>query len=150
MAKQKPAAKAKPAPQEVPSVKEEPTVAKKKTAVAKEKEKEKPAAAKNKMTKAAFFQKLAEATQLKKSEVQTVYDAILAIVQKELGPKGPGELTLPNLVKLSVTHTKADKGGKKAINRFTGEEYVTKPRPAKTKLKARGLKSFLESINTKK
>lgn len=143
MAKEK--AKASSAAKEKPAVaKEKPAPAKEKAAVAKEK----PAPAKAKLTKSAFFQQLAEASQLKKTEVQAVYDAILVIVQKQLGPKGPGELTLPNLVKLAAVHTKADKGGKKAKNPFTGEEYTTKPRPAKTKLKARGLKSFLESITS--
>lgn len=106
-------------------------------------------AAKPKLTKSAFFQQLAETTGMKKAEVQTLYDAMLDLVKKQLGPKGPGEVTLPNLAKLSTVHTKADKGGKKAINPFTKEEYLTKPRPAKTKVKARGLKDFLESIAKK-
>jgi nucleoid DNA-binding protein len=116
--------------------------------------KEKPTAkdkapAKPTLTKTAFFQELAEATEMKKADVMKVYDAIIELVRKQLGPKGPGIVTLPNLAKLTAQHTKADKGGKKAKNPFTGEEYITKPRPAKTRLKARGLKNFLESITKK-
>lgn len=106
-------------------------------------------AAKVKLTKTAFFQHIADATSMKKGDVQQMYDAMLALVEKQLGPKGPGEVTLPGLAKLSAAHTKADKGGKSAINPFTKEEYKTKPRPARTKLKARGLKPFLESITKK-
>lgn len=124
MAKEKPAAKEKPVAKNKPTAK--PT-----------------------LTKSAFFQELADATEMKKADVQKVYEAMLELVKKQLGPKGPGMVTLPNLAKLSSQHTKADKGGKKAKNPFTGEEYITKPRPAKTKLKARGLKNFLESITKK-
>jgi DNA-binding protein HU-beta len=37
----------------------------------------------------------------------------------------------------------AQKGGKKAKNPFTGEEYVTKAKPAKTTVKFRAGKTFL-------
>ena len=108
-------------------------------------------AAKPKMTKTAFFQALTDATELKKADVQKVYEAMLDLVKKQLGPKGPGEVTLPNLCKLGATHTKADKGGKKIPNPFKpGETMITKPKPARTKLKARGLKTFLEDIAAKK
>jgi DNA-binding protein HU-beta len=40
------------------------------------------------------------------------------------------------------TKRPAQKGGKKATNPFTGEEYVTKAKPASMKLKFRPAKSF--------
>ncbi len=114
--------------------------------------KEKTAAPKAKpaMTKSAFFQAIAEETGMKKAEVVQMYDCMQGIVIKQLGPKGPGVVTLPNICKLTVTHTKADKGGKLKPNPFKpGEMMVTKPKPARTKVKARGLKLFLESIAKK-
>jgi nucleoid DNA-binding protein len=125
--------------------------------MAKDKPAAKPAAAaekpakpkKPKLTKTQFFQEIAAATDMPKADVVRVFEAMHALVHKNLGPKGPGEITLPGLVKLSVTRTKAVKGGKTAINPFTKEEYKTKDKPAKTKLKARGAKSFLESLGGK-
>jgi len=113
--------------------------------------KEKPAAkAKASMTKSMFFQTVAEETEMKKADVVKVYESIQGLVSKQLGPKGPGMVTLPNILKLTVTHTKADKGGKLKPNPFKpGEMMVTKPKPARTKVKARGLKLFLESIAKK-
>jgi nucleoid DNA-binding protein len=40
----------------------------------------------------------------------------------------------------------ADKGGKKATNPFTGEAYVTKPKPASTKVKFRAGKGFTQHL----
>ena len=108
----------------------------------------KPATKKAKLTKSAFFQAVAEATEMKKAEVVKVYDAIHDLVHKNLSPKGAGEITLPGLCKLTAVRTKADRGGKLKPNPFKpGEMMTTKPKPARTKLKARGLKVFLESIN---
>jgi DNA-binding protein HU-beta len=42
----------------------------------------------------------------------------------------------------SKTVRPAQKGGKKAKNPFTGEDYVTKPKPASTKVKFRPGKGF--------
>jgi len=113
--------------------------------------KEKTAAkAKPALTKSAFFQTIAEETEMKKADVVKIYESMQGLVTKQLGPKGPGVVTLPNICKLTVTHTKADKGGKLKPNPFKpGEMMVTKPKPARTKVKARGLKLFLESIAKK-
>ena len=113
--------------------------------------KDKPAAPKKpKLSKTQFFQEIAEATEMKKADVQTVFQAMHDLVHKHLGPKGGGEITLPGLFKLSVTRIKADKGGVKKPNPFKpGEFLITKPKPARTKLKARGLKTFLEAITGK-
>ena len=114
--------------------------------------KEKPAAPaakakKKKMTKTEFYQSVADHTEMKKAEVVKVFDAISAVVNKELSAKGPGEITMPGLFKLSVTRIKAAKGGQKKPNPFKpGEFLITKDKPARTKLKARGLKLFLEGL----
>jgi nucleoid DNA-binding protein len=106
--------------------------------------------AKKAITKSQFYQEVADATGLKKSEVVKVYDAIAGVLQKHLGPKGGGVVTLPGIAKISAVHTKASKGGEKRPNPFKpGEFIITKPKPARTKIKARGLKGFLESIARK-
>jgi nucleoid DNA-binding protein len=99
------------------------------------------------MTKSQFFQEIADKTEMKKSEVVKVYEAMYDVVQNQLGPKGPGVVTLPNIAKLTAVHTKASKGGERKPNPFKpGEFIITKPKPARTKIKARGLKGFLETI----
>jgi nucleoid DNA-binding protein len=103
---------------------------------------------KNKLTKSEFFKQIADDTGLAKADVVKVYDAIQGLVATQLGPKGGGEITLPGLCKLTAVRTKASKGGERKPNPFKpGEFLITKPKPARTKLKARGLKVFLESIN---
>ena len=102
---------------------------------------------KPKLTKSQFFGEIAEKTEMSKGDVQKVFQAMHDLVHKHLGPKGAGEITMPGLFKLSVTRIKADKGGQKRPNPFKpGEFIVTKPKPARTKLKARGLKTFLEAL----
>ena len=102
------------------------------------------------ITKSQFYQEVADATGMKKGEVVKVYEAISGVLQKHLGPKGGGVVTLPGIAKISAVHTKASKGGERRPNPFKpGEFIVTKPKPARTKIKARGLKAFLESIARK-
>ena len=114
--------------------------------------KDKPAAApakakKPKLSKSQFYQHIADATEMKKADVMKVFDAMTDLVHKELSTKGPGEITVPGLYKLSVTRIKAAKGGQKKPNPFKpGEFLITKDKPARTKLKARGLKTFLEAL----
>lgn len=43
----------------------------------------------------------------------------------------------------------AQRGGQKAKNPFTGEEYVTKPKPASTKVKFRAGKGFKQNVGAK-
>lgn len=109
--------------------------------------KDKAAGKKAKLTKSQFFHELMTTTGMHKKDVMKVYDAIHALVGKHLGPKGGGEITLPGMAKLTALRTKADKGGQKRPNPFKpGEFIITKPKPARTKLKARGLKAFLEGL----
>ncbi len=99
------------------------------------------------MTKSEFFKKIAEDTGLSKGDVLKVYEAMQGLVQRQLGKKGSGVVTLPGMLKLTVARTKADPGGKVVPNPFKpGETMVTKPKPARTKVKARGLKAFLETL----
>lgn len=98
------------------------------------------------ITKSEFYNRVAESTGLKKSEVAKVFDAITDVIKKELGTKGPGVLTLPGLFKLKTKRIPASKGGEKIINRFTGEEMISKPKPASTRVRANALKALKEML----
>lgn len=98
------------------------------------------------MTKSAFVGQIAEKTELTKKQVESVLDEIVETVKSQLGPKGPGKLVIPGLARASVSKVKAVKGGEKKINPLTGQEYVTKDRPAHNKVNMRPIKALKEAL----
>jgi nucleoid DNA-binding protein len=94
------------------------------------------------MPKSTIFQKLAETTGLSRKQVSEVFDALEELIKQELGKKGPGVFAIPGLVKLKLVKKPPVKGGEKKINRLTGQEYVTKPKPASVKVKPVALKGL--------
>lgn len=98
------------------------------------------------MTKSGLFTKLADTSGLKKSEVMKVMEALHDEIKIQLGPKGPGILTLPGIARLKVRKVKAVKGGVKKINPLNGQEYVTKDRPAYNKVSILPVKALKEEL----
>jgi len=99
------------------------------------------------ITKSQFYQEVADATELKKSEIAKVFEAITEVIKKQLGSKGPGVLTLPGLFKLKAVRKPAQKGGKMVPNRFKpGEMVMTKDKPASTQVRARALKALKDVL----
>jgi len=98
------------------------------------------------ITKSEFYNRVAESTGLKKTEVAKVFDAITDVIKKELSTKGPGVLTLPGLFKLKAKRVPAQPGGKDILNRFTGQMMKSKPKPASTRVTARALKGLKEML----
>ena len=98
------------------------------------------------ITKSELFQQLADTSGLSRAEVKKVYEALEAVIQKQLGKKGSGVLTLPGLFKLRAVRKPAEKGGKEYFNRLTGQTALTKAKPARTMVRARALKGLNESI----
>ena len=54
------------------------------------------------MSKTQLIAELAEKAQLEKKQVVGVLDQLLQLVERELGKNGPGEIQIPDLVKLKV------------------------------------------------
>lgn len=102
------------------------------------------ASAKKAMTKSALVAHLAEATELKKSDVTKLMDALADAVSKEL--KRSGVFTLPGLARLKLKKVAAYKGGEKKIMPATGKEYVTSPKPAHNKVKAFPVKALKDAL----
>jgi nucleoid DNA-binding protein len=105
------------------------------------------------MTKSALIAHLAEAStkaghETSKKEVDTILNALVATVVSEV--KSAGKLVIPGLARVTVTHKAAQPGGEKKINRLTGAEYITKPKPAQTVVKMRPVKALKEAVNSKK
>ena len=97
------------------------------------------------MTKSETFAQLATATNLSKKQVGEVFDALGALIKKELGKKGPGVFTLPGLLKLTRKHKPATKAHR-GINRFTKLEQDFPAKPAHSVVRARPLKSLKEMV----
>lgn len=98
------------------------------------------------LTKTALYTKLAESTELKKTEIAKVMDELVEIAKTELGPKGGGVFTLPGLARFKIRKVKAVKGGETKTNPLNGKEYTTKDRPAHNKVKATPIKLFAEAL----
>jgi nucleoid DNA-binding protein len=97
------------------------------------------------MTKSALYQELAKNTDLTRKQVSDVFDALTALLKRELGKKGPGVFTLPGLLKMRLVRKPATKA-RKGRNPFTGEEMMIKAKPARNAVRARALKTLNEMI----
>ena len=91
-------------------------------------------AASNKLTKAQFIAALAESAGLDKKTASNVLDALLDLVKKQLS-EGPGEVTVPGLVKFKAKVTPATQD-REGVNPFTKEKMTIKGKPASKKIRA--------------
>lgn len=96
-------------------------------------------------TKGQLFTTLAGRTGLQRREVTAVFDELRSIIAAHVKKQGPGQFTLPGLVKLTINHKPATKA-RKGINPFTGEEMMFKAKPARNVVKARALKQLKEMV----
>jgi nucleoid DNA-binding protein len=98
------------------------------------------------MTKSQVYAHLAEATDMKKSDIARVMDAFSDLLKSQLGPKGPGVFTLPGVARFKLRKVAAVKGGVEKINPMTGQKYITKDRPAHNKLSIRPVKALSDEV----
>ena len=92
-------------------------------------------------TKSEILSKIAEATELTRSQVSSVFDALSAQIKFAVGKKGPGVFALPGLLKIVVIQKPATPK-RKGINPFTKEEQVFAAKPARKAIKVRPLKGL--------
>ena len=97
-------------------------------------------------TKSEIYRLLAEGTELSRKQVAAVFETLGEIIKKDLSKRGPGALTIPGLLKLTVVRKPATKA-RKGINPFTGEETIFKAKPARNVVKARPLKALKDMVN---
>lgn len=109
----------------------------------------KKAAAVKPMTKTEVLNSLVESTGLAKKEVSGVLEALAGLASSELG-KGAKtakkSFTIPGICKLSTAYKPASKGGEKKINSFTGEEYITQPKPASQRVRINAVKAIKDAV----
>lgn len=97
------------------------------------------------MNKSQLTATIAEQTGLTKAQVNSVLAALGETVQKELGKKGPGQFTIPGLLKLTVTKKPATKA-REGVNPFTGEKIQIAAKPARNVVRARVLKQLKDAV----
>ncbi len=92
-------------------------------------------------TKSEILSNIAEATELSRKQVTSVFDALSDQIKLALGKKGPGVFALPGLLKILVVNKPATPK-RKGINPFTKEEQVFAAKPARKAVKVRPLKGL--------
>lgn len=97
------------------------------------------------MSKSAFVSALAEKSGLTKKQAAAALEALNAMVAHELGKRGPGEVILPGLLRLSVV-SKPATPEHEGLNPFTREPMTYKAKPARRVIKARPLKFLKDAV----
>ena len=97
------------------------------------------------MTKSAILEEIAGNTDLSKKQVSSVLDELAILIERHIKKRGPGQFTLPGLMKVEVKRKPATKA-RKGINPFTGEETIFKAKPARNVVKIRPLKKVKDMV----
>lgn len=97
------------------------------------------------MTKAQVVAELAEMTELDKKAINNLFASMSQLINKELGPRGPGEFVLPGLVKLKTVKKPATKD-REGINPFTKQPMLIKGKPASKKIRATAVKALKDMV----
>jgi nucleoid DNA-binding protein len=92
-------------------------------------------------TKSEILSGIAEATQLSRKQVTSVFDALSCQIKAAVGKKGPGVFALPGLLKIMVILKPATLK-RKGINPFTKQEQIFQAKPARKVVKVRALKAL--------
>jgi nucleoid DNA-binding protein len=99
----------------------------------------------DKLTKAKLVATISTETGLTKQQVEGVLESLFANAQNQLGKKGPGEFTIPKLVKLKVVKKKATKA-RMGRNPSNGEPIKIEAKKAHKAVKATVLKAMKDGV----
>jgi DNA-binding protein HU-beta len=99
----------------------------------------------SKLTKAQIITALAESSGLEKKAVNSVFESLNDLIKQQLGPNGPGEITLPGLVKLKTKETPATQD-RQGVNPFTKEPMTIKGKAASRKIRATPVKALKDLV----
>ncbi len=92
-------------------------------------------------TKSEVTGAIADETGLTKKEVASVFETLAILIKKDIGRRGPGQFTVPGLMKIRVKRKPATKA-RRGVNPFTGEEMMFKAKPARNVVKVLALKGL--------
>lgn len=103
----------------------------------------------SKLTKPQFMAAMAEKSGLDKRQVNAAFDALQSVIKEQLGPDGPGELSILNLLKLKVKVTKGVAVGELVTNPFTKtKEPAKEAKPGTRKIKSTPMKGLKDLVNS--
>ncbi len=98
-----------------------------------------------KYTKTDILNDIAQSTGLSKKQVSSVLDEIASVIQRHINKRGPGEFTLPGLLKIKAVMRPARPARKGVPNPFKPGELMDVPKkPATTRVKVLPLKRLKE------
>jgi len=97
------------------------------------------------MNKTEIMASLSEAADLTKPQVARLFDELAALIGRNLAQQGPGEFTIPGLMKIKVVRKPATEA-RKGINPFTKEETIFKAKPARNVVKIIPLKGLKDMV----
>jgi nucleoid DNA-binding protein len=97
------------------------------------------------MKKTAILNEISMSSGLAKKQVSSVLDGLEGLIKGHIKKRGPGQFTLPGLLKIEVKRKPATKA-RKGINPFTGEETIFKAKPARNVVKIRPLKKLKDMV----
>ncbi len=96
-------------------------------------------------TKTEIIAHIADEAGLTRKQASDALDSLHGLIKKNIGRRGPGEFTIPGLLKIRKV-TKAATKSRKGINPFTGEEMVIKAKPARKAVRVTPLKALKEMV----
>lgn len=87
------------------------------------------------LTKAQFFAAVASKADVTTTSIIAIFNRVNEVVAEQLGPKGPGKVTVPDIVRLHVVDKPATPE-REILSPFTKEMVLVKAKPASRKVKA--------------
>jgi DNA-binding protein HU-beta len=97
------------------------------------------------MSKSQFVATLAKKSGLDKKQATSALDTINAMVAQQLSKRGPGEVLIPGLLKLSVVDKPATRQHE-GVNPFTKEPMTYKAKAARKVIRVRPLKALKDAV----
>lgn len=102
------------------------------------------AAVQKPLTKSETLSAIADQSGVVKRDVAAVLDALGVVISRQVGKKGPGQFTLPGLLKITILSKPATKATTKPNPFKPGEMMAVKAKPARRIVKVRPLKNLKE------
>ncbi len=102
-------------------------------------------AVKDKMTKTGILSEISTATGLSRKQVGEVMDELESIIERHVKKRGPGEFSLPGLLKIKTVKKPAQRARKGVPNPFKPGETMDVPaKPASVRVRVTPLKKLKE------
>ncbi|MHC4810699.1 MAG: HU family DNA-binding protein [Planctomycetota bacterium] len=97
-------------------------------------------------TKSQIFTEIAGETGLSKKDVQAVFETMQTMIEKDLGNRGPGQFTVPGLLKITKKHVPRRPAQKNKWIPLVQEHRDIPARPAHNKVAVRALKNLKSMV----